>query len=197
MLFGTTLPCSPVLALISSWLQVRADAFKITTAMQRPFPVKAKQGLGIWAELIDSISVLAVYTNVGIISFLLEPFCSRGWRAQWLAFLSFSTVALVLRRVIEAHMPVEDGELKMAVARQKRQMEVVHTVQEHYMQSLVVRKPTVPRSTNGKTDSHTPPEQILSNAENAIKPLKLTIRVDLDMNNIPGLESDSQYFETF
>lgn len=199
LLFGTTLPCSPILALISSWLQVRADAYKLTTAMQRPFPVKAKQGLGIWGDIVDTISVLSVYTNCGIISFLMEPLSHRGWRSQWLAFLSFSTGALVLRRVIEAHMPEEDGELKMIIKRQERQMEVVHGLQAHYMDSLVVRKPTKPpHGSNGSAHrKDPPPEQILSNVENAIKPLKLAIHSDLDMNNIPGLESDSKYFETF
>lgn len=189
VLIGMTLPCSPVLALISSLLQIRADGFKLTTAMQRPFPLKAKNGLGIWAEAIDNIALLAVYTNVGIISFLLEPFSSQTLKEQCLVFFSLSTAVLALRKVIEAYLPLEDDELTMAIKRQKHQQDVVHRVQEHYMESLVVHKPV-----QGKPHL---PEHIMRNREKSVKPLRLTIGTNLDLTTIRGLESDSAYFETF
>lgn len=56
-------PLAPLLALINNLLEIRIDAWKITTQFRRMVPQKA-QDIGAWQPIMQGMAILAVVTNV-------------------------------------------------------------------------------------------------------------------------------------
>uniref|UniRef100_A0A8D0CD79 Anoctamin n=1 Tax=Salvator merianae TaxID=96440 RepID=A0A8D0CD79_SALMN len=67
-LFVASFPLAPILALINNLLEIRVDAWKITTQFRRMVPQKA-QDIGAWQPIMQGIAILAVVTNAMIIAF--------------------------------------------------------------------------------------------------------------------------------
>lgn len=62
-LFVASFPLAPLLALINNLLEIRVDAWKLTTQFRRMVPQKA-QDIGAWQPIMQGIALLAVVTNV-------------------------------------------------------------------------------------------------------------------------------------
>lgn len=62
-LFVASFPLAPLLALINNLLEIRLDAWKLTTQFRRMVPQKA-QDIGAWQPILQGIAILAVVTNV-------------------------------------------------------------------------------------------------------------------------------------
>ncbi|KAM6094179.1 anoctamin-6 isoform 2-T2 [Chlamydotis macqueenii] len=67
-LFVASFPLAPLLALINNMLEIRLDAWKLTTQSRRMVPQKA-QDIGAWQPIMQGIAILAVVTNAMIIAF--------------------------------------------------------------------------------------------------------------------------------
>ncbi|XP_051547999.1 anoctamin-5 [Myxocyprinus asiaticus] len=67
-LFVASFPLAPLLALINNIVEVRVDAWKLTTQFRRPVASKA-HSIGAWEEILNMIAVLSVVTNAFIVSF--------------------------------------------------------------------------------------------------------------------------------
>uniref|UniRef100_A0A8D0GZ66 Anoctamin n=1 Tax=Sphenodon punctatus TaxID=8508 RepID=A0A8D0GZ66_SPHPU len=67
-LFVASFPLAPLLALFNNLLEIRVDAWKITTQFRRMVPQKA-QDIGAWQPIMQGIAILAVVTNAMIIAF--------------------------------------------------------------------------------------------------------------------------------
>uniref|UniRef100_A0A670JFD3 Anoctamin n=1 Tax=Podarcis muralis TaxID=64176 RepID=A0A670JFD3_PODMU len=67
-LFVASFPLAPLLALMNNLLEIRIDAWKITTQFRRIVPQKA-QDIGAWQPIMQGIALLAVVTNAMIIAF--------------------------------------------------------------------------------------------------------------------------------
>uniref|UniRef100_A0A8C4JSN3 Anoctamin n=1 Tax=Dromaius novaehollandiae TaxID=8790 RepID=A0A8C4JSN3_DRONO len=67
-LFVASFPLAPLLALINNMLEIRLDAWKMTTQFRRIVPQKA-QDIGAWQPIMQGIAILAVVTNAMIIAF--------------------------------------------------------------------------------------------------------------------------------
>ncbi|XP_050792073.1 anoctamin-6 isoform X4 [Gopherus flavomarginatus] len=67
-LFVASFPLAPLLALVNNLLEIRVDAWKITTQFRRMVPQKA-QDIGAWQPIMQGIAMLAVVTNAMIIAF--------------------------------------------------------------------------------------------------------------------------------
>uniref|UniRef100_H0XDL6 Anoctamin n=2 Tax=Otolemur garnettii TaxID=30611 RepID=H0XDL6_OTOGA len=67
-LFVASFPLAPLLALVNNILEIRVDAWKLTTQFRRLVPEKA-QDIGAWQPIMQGIAILAVVTNAMIIAF--------------------------------------------------------------------------------------------------------------------------------
>ncbi|XP_026949343.1 anoctamin-6 isoform X3 [Sagmatias obliquidens] len=67
-LFVASFPLAPLLALVNNILEIRVDAWKLTTQYRRMVPEKA-QDIGAWQPIMQGIAILAVVTNAMIIAF--------------------------------------------------------------------------------------------------------------------------------
>lgn len=66
--FSLAFPLAPLLALVNNLVVLRTDAFKLCHAKQRPIARKAS-GIGIWFQVLQFMSVVAVLTNCLHIAF--------------------------------------------------------------------------------------------------------------------------------
>ncbi|XP_041416945.1 anoctamin-5 isoform X2 [Xenopus laevis] len=67
-LFVASFPLAPLLALLNNILEIRVDAWKLTTLFKRPVAAKA-HSIGVWQEILNSIAILSVVTNAFIVAF--------------------------------------------------------------------------------------------------------------------------------
>ncbi|XP_064198338.1 anoctamin-6-like [Anguilla rostrata] len=67
-LFVASFPLAPLLALFNNLVELRVDAWKITTQFRRIVPEKA-QDIGAWQPILQGVAILAVATNAAIIAF--------------------------------------------------------------------------------------------------------------------------------
>ncbi|GET02867.1 anoctamin-7 [Rhizophagus clarus] len=67
-LFGIAFPLAPFLAWINNILEIRFDALKFLTSLQRPIGLRA-QDIGMWENILGFISILSVLSNALIIAF--------------------------------------------------------------------------------------------------------------------------------
>ncbi|KAG7468367.1 hypothetical protein MATL_G00142180 [Megalops atlanticus] len=67
-LFVASFPLAPLLALFNNILEVRVDAWKLTTQFRRPVAAKARS-IGAWLEILNGMAVLSVITNAFIVAF--------------------------------------------------------------------------------------------------------------------------------
>eukprot|EP00069_Balaena_mysticetus_P012414 bmy_21657T0 len=67
-LFVASFPLAPLLALVNNILEIRVDAWKLTTQYRRMVPEKA-QDIGAWQPIMQGIAILAVVTNAMIVAF--------------------------------------------------------------------------------------------------------------------------------
>lgn len=62
-LFVAAFPLAPLFALLNNILEIRLDAYKYVVTYRRPMPARAKD-LGVWNNILDAISNIAVLFNV-------------------------------------------------------------------------------------------------------------------------------------
>ncbi|XP_051886779.1 anoctamin-6 isoform X2 [Pristis pectinata] len=67
-IFVASFPLAPLLALINNIIEIRVDAWKITTQFRRILPVKA-QDIGAWLPILNGVAIFAAVTNALIIAF--------------------------------------------------------------------------------------------------------------------------------
>uniref|UniRef100_A0A8C1SLB8 Anoctamin n=1 Tax=Cyprinus carpio TaxID=7962 RepID=A0A8C1SLB8_CYPCA len=67
-LFVASFPLAPLLALFNNILEVRVDAWKLTTQFRRPVAAKARN-IGAWEEILNVVAILSVVTNAFIVAF--------------------------------------------------------------------------------------------------------------------------------
>ncbi|XP_060891520.1 anoctamin-5 isoform X3 [Labrus mixtus] len=67
-LFVASFPLAPLMALMNNIIEVRVDAWKLTTQFRRPVAAKA-HSIGAWQEILNGMAVLSVVTNAFIVAF--------------------------------------------------------------------------------------------------------------------------------
>ncbi|XP_068459821.1 anoctamin-5 isoform X1 [Clinocottus analis] len=67
-LFVASFPLAPLLALVNNIIEVRVDAWKLTTQFRRPVAAKA-HSIGAWQEILNGMAILSVVTNAFIVAF--------------------------------------------------------------------------------------------------------------------------------
>ncbi|RDD39920.1 Anoctamin-4 [Trichoplax sp. H2] len=66
-LFVAAFPLAPFFALLNNIIEIRLDAYKFITQLQRPLAAQAPN-IGAWYGILDSVSKMAVITNAFVIA---------------------------------------------------------------------------------------------------------------------------------
>ena len=120
MLFVFVFPIMPLLGLINNFLETRVD-FQNLTNSRRPIPFAA-DGIGVWKKVISAGSVVAVFTNLTLITFrtdIITNFLGTSDTAQVLTFYFVVMICcLVLQFVARFMLDDEDKKTREAIGRQ-------------------------------------------------------------------------------
>ena len=71
-LFVAAFPLAPLFAFVSNFAKIKVDAYRLLCSLRRPMP-SSDDGIGIWLDIFQIISLVAVVTNSGIIAFSMNP----------------------------------------------------------------------------------------------------------------------------
>ncbi|XP_054839763.1 anoctamin-7 [Eublepharis macularius] len=70
-IFVAACPLAPLFALLNNWVEIRLDAQKFVCVYRRPV-VERAQGIGIWFNILEVITHLAVISNAFLIAFTCD-----------------------------------------------------------------------------------------------------------------------------
>jgi hypothetical protein len=101
VLFVGAFPLAPFLALISGYIQIRIDGWKLCQAHRRPIP-KIAEDIGTWQYMIEVLGIVGVIYNFGLIIFTSTYLDNLRWEARWVIFLTIEHVTLVLKYILSA-----------------------------------------------------------------------------------------------
>lgn len=66
-IFVAACPLAPLFALFNNWVETRLDANKFVCKYRRPV-VKHAEGIGIWFNILETITTIAVISNVSMLA---------------------------------------------------------------------------------------------------------------------------------
>ncbi|GLD95464.1 hypothetical protein PINS_up004109 [Pythium insidiosum] len=122
--FSLAFPLAPLLALCNNVLELRMDAFKLCHAKQRPIARKAS-GIGVWLDVLQLMSVLAVLTNCLHIAFttslverLVPSLAGSGASKVWVVF-AVEHLLLALKAWMTVVVPAMPSAVKHSVRRER------------------------------------------------------------------------------
>ncbi|XP_068561091.1 anoctamin-7 isoform X2 [Cebidichthys violaceus] len=105
--FVAACPLAPLFALINNWVEIRLDAQKFVTEYRRPVAERA-QDIGIWFQILQFISHVAVLSNAFLIAFTSSflPRLYYGYTRErtLTGFINF-TLATSPRNYSQQHTP--------------------------------------------------------------------------------------------
>jgi len=100
-LFSMAFPLVPLLAFLNNIVEMKIDKHKVMYMTRRPIPVVAKSN-GIFTYLFAIMSFLAIFTNLGIMSFTGQVF---GDDNMYTSFLWFTIGALFFKFFLSETIP--------------------------------------------------------------------------------------------
>ena len=69
VLFAPAFPLAPLLAFINNLVEIRSSSYRMVKGYRRPL-WKAREGIGTWMVVLNTLGFLAVITNAAMISFV-------------------------------------------------------------------------------------------------------------------------------
>ena len=117
-MFITAFPLATVLALISNYIKMRVDAWKLCQLFRRPEP-KTVEDIGAWFYILNIISLFAVLVNSALIAFTSTITINTTFTGKIWIFLGTSIGVLLLKYVINIYIPDVPLDVDIQLQRKK------------------------------------------------------------------------------
>ncbi|XP_056368356.1 anoctamin-8 isoform X2 [Oenanthe melanoleuca] len=107
VLFSSAFPLAAMCALVNNVIEIRSDAFKLCTGLQRPFGQRA-HSIGHWQKVMEAMGVLAIVVNCYLIAQCGQLQRLFPWLSPEGAIVSVVVLehfALLLKYVIQVAIP--------------------------------------------------------------------------------------------
>ncbi|XP_060550304.1 anoctamin-8 isoform X4 [Pantherophis guttatus] len=107
VLFSSAFPLAAMCALINNIIEIRSDAFKLCTGLQRPFGQRV-ESIGEWQKVMEAMGVLAIVVNCYLIGQCGQLQRLFPWLSPEGAIISVVVLehfALLLKYVIQVAIP--------------------------------------------------------------------------------------------
>jgi anoctamin-10/anoctamin-7 len=116
-MFVAAFPNGIAIALVSCEARMRIDGWRLCQAFRRPQPKKAED-IGVWENVMNVLSIIAVVYTYAIICFTAEYLKDVTWSYRWIYFLVLEHVTLFIK--IYLIIAIEDvpSDVTMQLARQ-------------------------------------------------------------------------------
>ncbi|NXB10753.1 ANO8 protein, partial [Cnemophilus loriae] len=107
VLFSSAFPLAAMCALVNNIIEIRSDAFKLCTGLQRPFGQRV-ESIGQWQKVMEAMGVLAIVVNCYLIAQCGQLQRLFPWLSPEGAIVSVVVLehfALLLKYVIQVAIP--------------------------------------------------------------------------------------------
>ncbi|NXB38698.1 ANO8 protein, partial [Eulacestoma nigropectus] len=107
VLFSSAFPLAAMCALVNNVIEIRSDAFKLCTGLQRPFGQRV-ESIGQWQKVMEAMGVLAIVVNCYLIAQCGQLQRLFPWLSPEGAIVSVVVLehfALLLKYVIQVAIP--------------------------------------------------------------------------------------------
>nr|XP_014433642.1 anoctamin-8 [Pelodiscus sinensis] len=107
VLFSSAFPLAALCALINNIIEIRSDAFKLCTGLQRPFGQRV-ESIGQWQKVMEAMGVLAIVVNCYLIGQCGQLQRLFPWLSPEGAIISVVVLehfALLLKYLIQVAIP--------------------------------------------------------------------------------------------
>ncbi len=119
VLFVVAFPLSPLLAMVSFYIELRVDALKFLDGSTRPIP-RGAQDIGTWQMMFDSFGILAVISNLVLVIFTEQNFLGFTFTMDRVVALFFVEHALFLiKGIVDAAIPDSPAAVQLQEDRQE------------------------------------------------------------------------------
>uniref|UniRef100_A0A7S2B2C2 Anoctamin transmembrane domain-containing protein n=1 Tax=Octactis speculum TaxID=3111310 RepID=A0A7S2B2C2_9STRA len=96
-LFSAVFTLAPLLSFVNNFIEIRVDAWKLTSLCRRPEP-HAAEDIGTWQSVLEIMSIVAIITNMALVCFkqsVLPSSYSLGQKAG--VFLILEHILILLK----------------------------------------------------------------------------------------------------
>ncbi|XP_053869719.1 anoctamin-8 isoform X1 [Malaclemys terrapin pileata] len=141
VLFSSAFPLAALCALINNIIEIRSDAFKLCTGLQRPFGQRV-ESIGQWQKVMEAMGVLAIVVNCYLIGQCGQLQRLFPWLSPEGAIISVVVLehfALLLKYLIQVAIPdipawVAEEMAKLEYQRREAFKKHERQAQHHYQQ---------------------------------------------------------------
>ncbi|KAF7666168.1 hypothetical protein LDENG_00116380 [Lucifuga dentata] len=141
VLFSSAFPLAAMCALINNIIEIRSDAFKLCTGLQRPFGVRV-ESIGQWQTAMEAMGLIAIIVNCYLIGQCGQLQRLFPWLSPEMAIISIVILehfAILLKYVIHVAIPdiptwVQEEMAKLDYQRREAFKKHERQAQQHYQQ---------------------------------------------------------------
>ncbi|XP_020511208.2 anoctamin-8 isoform X1 [Labrus bergylta] len=141
VLFSSAFPLAAMCALINNIIEIRSDAFKLCTGLQRPFGLRV-ESIGQWQTAMEAMGLIAIIVNCYLIGQCGQLQRLFPWLSPEMAIISIVILehfAILLKYVIHVAIPdiptwVQEEMAKLDYQRREAFKKHERQAQQHYQQ---------------------------------------------------------------
>uniref|UniRef100_A0AAX7VF12 Anoctamin n=1 Tax=Astatotilapia calliptera TaxID=8154 RepID=A0AAX7VF12_ASTCA len=138
VLFSSAFPLAAMCALINNIIEIRSDAFKLCTGLQRPFGVRV-ESIGQWQTAMEAMGLIAIIVNCYLIGQCGQLQRLFPWLSPEMAIISIVILehfAILLKYIIHVAIPDIPTWVKEEMAKldYQRREAFKRQAQQHYQQ---------------------------------------------------------------
>ncbi|KAJ8278644.1 hypothetical protein COCON_G00057100 [Conger conger] len=141
VLFSSAFPLAAMCALINNIIEIRSDAFKLCTGLQRPFGQRV-ESIGQWQTVMEAMGLIAIIVNCYLIGQCGQLQRLFPWLSPEMAIISIVILehfAILLKYVIHIAIPdipgwVADEMAKLEYQRREAFKRHERQAQQHFQQ---------------------------------------------------------------
>uniref|UniRef100_A0A3P8PLQ5 Anoctamin n=1 Tax=Astatotilapia calliptera TaxID=8154 RepID=A0A3P8PLQ5_ASTCA len=141
VLFSSAFPLAAMCALINNIIEIRSDAFKLCTGLQRPFGVRV-ESIGQWQTAMEAMGLIAIIVNCYLIGQCGQLQRLFPWLSPEMAIISIVILehfAILLKYIIHVAIPdiptwVKEEMAKLDYQRREAFKKHERQAQQHYQQ---------------------------------------------------------------
>uniref|UniRef100_A0A4W6CS19 Anoctamin n=1 Tax=Lates calcarifer TaxID=8187 RepID=A0A4W6CS19_LATCA len=141
VLFSSAFPLAAMCALINNIIEIRSDAFKLCTGLQRPFGIRV-ESIGQWQTAMEAMGLIAIIVNCYLIGQCGQLQRLFPWLSPEMAIISIVILehfAILLKYIIHVAIPdiptwVREEMAKLDYQRREAFKKHERQAQQHYQQ---------------------------------------------------------------
>ncbi|XP_056149364.1 anoctamin-8-like [Lampris incognitus] len=147
VLFSSAFPLAAMCALINNIIEIRSDALKLCTGLQRPFGQRV-ESIGQWQTAMEAMGLIAIIVNCYLIGQCGQLQRLFPWLSPEMAIISIVLLehfAILLKYIIHVAIPdipgwVADEMAKLEYRRREAFKKHERQAQQHFQQQLKRRR---------------------------------------------------------